>query len=261
MENVKSFSSKPHAMKCISKMTVATIISFFYLQATAQDYITKYEIGAAIGVFIYQGDLTPRRLGSFETMRFGAILHGSKVMSRSFMVRANLAIGRLSGDDAKYDNPEFRKQRSFNFSSLVIELSGLLVWNPLGKNNVEKGFSPYLFGGGGLSYLRVKRDWSNFNAAYFGDGSAILPGLVLDEQRQPPTIIPVIPLGAGIRYNLSQRIAINAESSYRLVFTDYLDGFSKAVNPNQNDHYHTTSLGAIYRIGAKNTLRCPVIKY
>lgn len=245
----------------INKTIAAILISFSFLQAEAQQSAGKFEIGAAISVFIYQGDLTPHRLGSFETMRFGLNLQGSKVMSSSFMLRTNLASGGLRGDDAKYDNPEFRKQRNFNFRTPVIELSELLVWNPLGKNYADKGFAPYIFGGAGISFLKIKRDWSNFNAAYFGDESGIPQGLILDEQRTPPWIIPVVPVGAGIRYNFSSRIAVNAESSYRLVFTDYLDGFSKAANPAQNDHYYTTSVGAIYRIGIKSTLECPVMKY
>ena len=245
----------------INKVIAVFIISFSCSLVKAQDKAAKYETGAAISVFIYQGDLTPRRLGSFETMRFGLNLHGSKIMSRFFMLRTNLAIGGLRGDDARYNNPAFRKQRNFNFRTPVVELSQLLVYNPLGRNYADKGFSPYFFGGAGLSFLRIKRDRSNFNAAYFGDESGIPAGLLLDEQKNPPRIIPVIPLGAGIRYNLSSRISMYAESSYRLVFTDYLDGFSKAANPKQYDHYHTTSAGAIYRIGKKDLQDCPVIRY
>jgi hypothetical protein len=231
------------------------------MKASAQITGAKYEIGAAISAFIYQGDLTTHRLGSFETTRFGLILHGSKIMSRSILLRTNLAIGGLRGNDAIYDNPEFRKQRNFNFRSAMVELSQMVVWNPLGKNYAERGLSPYVFGGAGLSFIKIKRDWSNFNTAYFGDGSEISAGLVLDEEQKPPRIIPVIPLGAGLRYNLSDRVTINAESSYRMVFTDYLDGFSQAANPKQNDHYHTTSVGIIYRTGVQNKLGCPVIKY
>ena len=245
----------------INKTIAVLLISFPFLETEAQESAGKFEIGAAISLFIYQGDLTPRCLGSFETMRFGLNLQGSKIMSRSFMLRTNLAIGGLKGDDAKYNDPAFRKQRNFNFGTPVIELSQLLVWNPLGKNYNDKGFSPYIFGGAGVGFLKIKRDWNNFNAAYFGDESGIPQGLALDQQRTPPRIIPVVPIGAGIRYNLSSRIAVNAESSYRLLYTDYLDGFSKAANPEQKDHYHTTSLGAIYRMGIKNKLGCPVMKY
>ncbi len=242
--------------------TAAIVISCIsYLEAGAQNNRNRYELGAAVSSFIYQGDLTIHRLGSFETMRLGFNLHGSKIMSHSFLLRANLAIGGLKGDDARYDNPEFRKQRNFNFRSPVTELSILGVWNPFRTNFSAKGISPYFFGGAGLSFVKIKRDRSNFNAAYFGDGSEVITGLALDEQQKPPRIIPAIPFGAGVRYNFSERIAINAESSYRVIFTDYLDGFSKAVNPGQKDHYHTTSVGFIYRTGAMNKLSCPVVKY
>lgn len=223
----------------------------------------KFEIGAGISSFIYQGDLTPNRFGSVETMRFGINLQGSIIVSRSFLLRTNLAIGGLRGDDATYNNPEFRKQRNFNFRTPVTELSQMVVWNPLSSNYSNRGFSPYLFGGVGVSFLKIKRDRSNLNAAYFGDQSDILQRIALDEAHSLPVIIPVIPLGLGMRLGLSPLIDITAESSYRLVFTDYLDGFSQAANPARNDHFQTITLGAIYRMGNmnKNKLGCPVIAY
>ncbi len=245
----------------ISKITATIIISLCYFQVAAQHNVAKYEVGAAISAFIYQGDLTTHRFGSVETTRFGINLSGSKIISASFMLRTNLAIGRLKGDDAKYNNPAFRKQRNFNFRTPVFEVAQLLVWNLSGKNYEDIGLSPYVFGGAGLSFLKIKRDWSNFNAAYFGDGAALPNLIAIDAQHSLPKIIPVIPLGVGVRYGLTQNITINAESSYRLTYTDYIDGFSEAANPNKNDHYLTTSIGAIYRVGKKNKLGCPVVKY
>ncbi|MEI9946765.1 MAG: DUF6089 family protein [Chitinophagaceae bacterium] len=243
--------------------TIAAVIVFslYHFTAGAQLNVPKYEIGAGIGAYVYQGDLTPSFSGSFRTMRVGINIHGSKIMSRSFMVRANLAFAGLRGDDAGYDDPEYRKQRAFNFRSPLFEVTGQLVWNPLGKNYDDKGFSPYLFGGAGFSFLKVKRDYSNFNAAYFGESSDIGARLAVDETQRLPRVQPVVPVGIGVRYNLSSRIAVNAESSYRFVFTDYLDGFSQSVNPQKDDHYHSTSVGIIYRIGKKNLLDCPVIRY
>ena len=245
----------------IINITAAIIISFCYYPIAAQNNMAKYEVGAAISAFIYQGDLTTHRFGSVETTRFGINLHGSKIISPSFMLRTNLAIGSLKGDDAKYNNPEFRKQRNFNFRSPVLEVAQLVVWNLFGKNYEDKGFSPYLFGGAGLSFLKIKRDWSNFNAAYFGDGSDVPVRIAIDAQHSLPKLIPVIPLGVGVRYGLTQNITINAESSYRLAYTDYMDGFSEAANPDKNDHYLTISVGAIYRVGKKTRLDCPVVRY
>ncbi len=248
-----------NSLTIITTTIVIASQSFFSLQA--QVNAPKYEIGVAAASFIYQGDLTPNRFGSFETMRPGINIHGSKIVSHSFLMRVNVAVGGLRGDDAKYDNPEFRKKRNFNFRSPIAELSLLLVWNPFGTNYGDKGFSPYLFGGGGISFLRIKRDWSNFNAAYFGDGSNLPNQIAADAAHTLPRATPVIPMGVGVRYGLTPRIAINAETSYRLTFTDYLDGFSQAANPAKRDHYQTFSIGAIYRVGKKNILDCPVIRY
>jgi Domain of unknown function (DUF6089) len=242
-------------------ITTIIVVTTYHFQLNAQINVAKYEIGIAAAGFIYQGDLTPRQFGSFETIRFGINIHGSKIMSRSFLVRANIAMGGLKGDDGVYDDPPFRKQRNFNFRSSVTEVSLLLVWNPLGTNFSEKGFSPYLFGGPGFSLLNIKRDWSNFNAAYFGDGSDLPDRIATDAAHSLPALTPVIPLGVGVRYGLTQRIAINAETSYRFVFTDYLDGFSQAANPEKKDHFQTVSIGAIYRIGKKNRLDCPAVNY
>jgi hypothetical protein len=238
-------------------LTLILIISLFSLQA--QTNIPKYEIGASIGSFVYMGDLTPTRFGSFRTTRIGVNLHGSKILSPSFLLRLNLAIGGLRGNDAAYDHPEYRQERAFNFRSRVIELTPMLVWNPLRSNYNDKGLSPYLFGGAGLNFVRIRRDWSRFNTEYFDDD--IEAALARDIEQSLPSVIPVVPLGIGMRYGITPRLAVNAEAAYRLVFTDYLDGFSHAANAERNDNYHTITIGAIYRIGKKNTMDCPVVRY
>jgi hypothetical protein len=232
------------------------------LSASAQPgNVPKYEIGASVAAFLYQGDLTPSAAGSVRSLRPGINLHGSKIMSASFLLRTNLAITGLKGNDALYDDPEYRQHRNFKFKTPLFELSELVVWNPMGKNYDDRGLSPYLFGGVGLSFLHIKRDWNNFDAAYFGEASE-LPALIAeDAAHKTPRVTPVIPVGFGLRYGLSTRLAINAETSYRFTRTDYLDGFSKAVNPAKGDNYSSVSVGAIYRIGKKNTLDCPKVRW
>ena len=243
---------------------VIILIAFFssytnYLPA--QSNLIKYELGVGVNSFIYQGDLAPSRFGSYKTMRLGINLSGSRIINRSFMIRLNVAIGGLKGDESKFDSPEFRKHRNFNFNTPVLELAPMLVYNLFGKNYADQGLSPYIFGGAGISFLKIKRDWSNYDAAFFGDGSDIPARIAIDAEHSVPDIIPVIPLGVGIRYSLSPTISLTAESSYRLTFTDYLDGFSQAANPARNDHYQTITIGAVYRPGNKNTLGCPLVKY
>ncbi len=228
--------------------------------SAAQKKNAGIEIGAAVSSFIYLGDLTPNKIGSFQTIRGGINLQGSIIINNYFLFRTNLAIGGLKGDDAKYENPIFRKQRAFNFNTPVLEMSQLLVWNPAGNNFTGKGFSTYLLGGVGVSFFKIKRDWSNFNAAYYGSSSDLPNRIAIDSVHFLPAITPVFPIGIGFRYALSTSILLNGEYSYRLLFTDYLDGFSQAANADRGDRYLTISIGIIYRLGNKNRLGCPVIK-
>jgi OOP family OmpA-OmpF porin len=226
----------------------------------SQVQYSDYEIGLGGTSFVYQGDLVPSATGSYRTLKNGLSFFGTKILSSSFSIRANMSIGRIAGDDSKFSLPAWRKQRNFSFHSPVAELTALLTWNVLGKNDEPFGFAPYLFAGAGFSYLHITRDASGFNGEFFSSEPAVVAGLAADLAHRLPRITPVIPVGAGIRYALSSRFSVYAETSYRFMFSDYIDGFSQAANPAKNDHYYTNSIGLIYRMTKKNTLKCPTIK-
>jgi hypothetical protein len=120
------------------------------------------------------------------------------------------------------------------------------------------GLSPYVFSGIGFTFLNISRDYSRFNTEYFASESSTLQGLVADAQHPLPKLIPVIPIGIGIKYPLSQKIMISAETSYRVTFTDYIDGFSRAANPSRRDSYQSHNVGIVYRFVSTNTMKCPV---
>ena len=172
-------------------------------------------------------------------------------------LRLDLNIGRLRGNEAAYAHPEWRQQRAFAFKARAVEITASALYAPLGT---ERKLSPYLFGGIGYSFLRITRDYSRFNAEYFGSQS-LNDGLAADLQENPPKGIPIMPVGAGARYGLTDHLTLTAEGSYRIMSTDYLDGFSKAANPERKDHYYKYSVGLLYAIGKKSRYACPVIKY
>jgi len=198
--------------------------------AYAQPDLSRWQVGVSAGMFIYQGDLT---------------------------------LANLKGDDAKYNDPDWRQQRNFNFTSPVTEISELVVWNVFKNNSNEVGkrFSPYLFAGAGISFIKVKHDYSSFNAEYFGDGSDLPSRLAEDIATNTPRKIFVLPAGIGVEYYLSPKIALTAETNFRYTFTDYLDGFSQAANPEKKDFYHSHTIGLVYKFGTKNGLGCPAMKY
>ncbi len=244
----------PQAFLFIVTVTISSLLS--------AQHFPKYEFGINLGFTVYQGDLTPQQLGSFRTQKFALGLQAAKLLSPSLSVRAAFLRGRLKGDDALYAIPEYRRQRNFNFSTPLTELTGQLVWNPLAKNYVSKGLSPYFFAGAGLAFLRIKRDWSGLNSSYFNsETSTLFSGLAADTTHSVPRLIPVIPIGMGIKYFFTTKLGMNAEAAYRLGYTDYLDGFSEAANPDKKDHYLNYSVGLIYRTGKKDMLKCPKIRY
>lgn len=249
-------------MKSVFKKTLLAVIlvsgNTYFLYA--QIDLSKYEVGLSGGVFVYQGDLTPNAIGSYRTLKPQLALHLYRILTPSFSVRLNINRGKLYGNDAKYSNPDWRQQRNFNFTTPVTELSLQGVWSFLQARSPR--FSPYLFAGAGFSFLKIKRDWSNMNTTVFGEGSDVQNGLTIDAAKSLPRIIPVVPVGAGVRYALNDRFSLIGETSYRLSFTDYLDGFSQSANPGKNDHYLSHSIGVVYSFNKKNkTLGCPVMRY
>ena len=250
-------------MKSISQTILYALMIMVFIQeaVNAQTNIQKFQIGIQAGAFIYEGDLTPSPVGSYRTLRPAFSLFASKLMSSSLAVRGNLAFGMLRGNDAAYSNPEYRQHRNFSFRTPIVELSAIAEWNPFSRNYASKGFVPYLFAGGGISLLKISRDYSGFDAGYFGENSELPNSIAADAAHSTPRVLLVLPIGVGARYYLSDRIGLTAETSYRIMSNDYLDGFSLAANPAKGDHYHSHTVGMVYRIGKKNLLDCPVVKY
>ena len=248
------------------KPAQAVVFAFIVSVATsnpvkAQLNLSKWQVGLNAGIFIYQGDLTPSPIGSYRTLSPGFGLYISRILSPSFILRTNLAKGKLRGFDGAYASPWWRKERNFKFSTPVTEISELLVWNIFKNNSNQSGrrFSPYIFVGAGVSLLKVNRDYSGMNPAIFKDGSDVIIGLGTDMTVKPPSATLVLPAGAGVEYYLTPHFFLTAETTFRYMFTDYLDGFSMAANPKRKDYYHSHTIGLVYKFGKKDPYRCPVV--
>ena len=196
-------------------------------------------------------------MGSFKTpgavLGFTASRHLSPVLSS----RLDVNFGKLRGNDAAYKSPAYRQQRAFAFASPVTEVTASLVYDPLGRN---KKIAPYLFAGAGLASLKINRDFSAFNAVYFASEPAVSEGLKTDAAHVLPRTIPVMPVGIGISYRLGESLSLQTEASYRIMSTDYLDGFSQSVNPALKDHYFKYSIGLQFALGGKSRYDCPAVK-
>ncbi|GAB4093550.1 DUF6089 family protein [Flaviaesturariibacter terrae] len=235
--------------------------------AVAAQDDARFEAGASLGALIYQGDLTPSPAGSYRTARPALQLWAAHSLSDRLSVRANLFMGSLHGDDARYTSPAWRQERALSFSTGLTEVSLLAVY----RLNNGWALQPYVFGGIGYSFVNVRRDASHFNTTFFADDKRVTDGLATDLARTPARGVPVVPLGAGLRYPIGNALSLYAETAYRLSHTDYLDGFSEVGNPQRFDHYQSYSIGVSYRFGggglgnllgrrgSRNT-GCPVLR-
>ncbi|MBS1742478.1 MAG: hypothetical protein JST81_05530 [Bacteroidetes bacterium] len=238
----------------VRNITPRAIVGFFMLftqESPAQPYrIPKYEVGINAGIYMYQGDLTPHRLGSAETVQPGIGISGARIISKSFAVRILFVVARLGANESIYPLPEWRQQRNFAFSASVKELNISFHWNLFGTNYEAVRYEPYVFVGAGASVVNTQKDYSRVNWTYFGEHSEVGVGLVKDISTSSQKVIPVIPAGAGIRYHISDRIVCNLEGAYRFMRNDYVDGFSYAANPTLQDHYMSVTVGASYKFGS-----------
>lgn len=245
-----------------SKITCSALFGFSFFISNVgfaqKNSLPKYEAGINIGAYIYQGDLTPHRLGSIETVQPGFGISGTRIINSAFSARLLFNMARLVGNESIYKYPDWRQQRNFSFTASVKELTLSLHWNVFGTNYDEVKYEPYVFAGAGASFVNITRNYSKVNLAYFGERSVVQDGLVIDAATPTPRIIPVLPVGAGVRYHISDRIVLNLEAAYRLMRTDYLDGFSQSANPGFKDHYSSITFGAAYKFGSKEKYGCPV---
>jgi len=245
-------------MNTIIKSLLVCFSIFNVSSSYAQIKLSGFEYGLKAGTFIYQGDLVRSRFGSFKLISPMVAISVGKLLNPSLTARVNFASGRLTADEAIYQNPVWKQQRNFAFSTPVKELSADLIWNIRGKNAGYFGsrVSPYLFAGAGISFLNIRRDWSRMNSEIFGPESDVVKGLEIDAVNPLPKLIPVFPAGAGIRYYLSPQISLIAEGAYRFLTTDYLDGFKYAANNKRKDSYYGLSAGIVYTI-YHDKYKCP----
>ena len=246
-------------MNVISKIVLFTgILLLSTVQTQAQTSHYHFEAGVNTGTLLYQGDLVSSQLGSFKGAKPMLQLWLAKPFTPYLSLRASILFGSVSADESRFSTPFWKQLRNFSFSSPVTELSTILQFNFYGDNGQETyhTLTPYLVAGAGLSFLTIKRDWSKLDTTAFNSKSQTQTGLGIDTLHALPRALPVIPIGAGVRWMVSPRFSVNAEATMRFSFSDYIDGFSYAANSKANDNYLGLSLGVSFVLGG-NWVKCP----
>ncbi|HLL94980.1 MAG TPA: DUF6089 family protein [Spirosoma sp.] len=199
---------------------------FISLSAQAQ----KFELGGGVGGMLYKGDVSPALNPRFY--RPAANLFFRYNASRSFSLRAGIGIGSLGATDRVSRDP-LQQLRNYSFRTRIREATVDLQYNFLNYALTPKArnWTPYVFGGVGLCDFRNQ--------------TVIAQGIIN------------IPLGVGVKYEISRPWSVGLEFGTRFTKHDYLDGLGDRTfggttaknaqgNPVLRDSYTYTALTVSY---------------
>lgn len=232
-------------MKAIHLFLFMLMMPLFALSQVTKVY--NWEGGFFLGASNYSGDINPSESPRLNDTRLSLGIGGRVPLNAKFGLRSNLIYGRFVGDDVNF--PE-RLDRNFRFETNLFELNVLGEFEPFGRDRfysnaqgdveMDKLISPYLFAGLGFAYMNLNPDFS-------GNTSASLRDEIAADLRESSTRLNIVlPIGLGLKIDLSTKYSFAVESGLRLTFSDYIDGISMAAGPDADDIYLFTGV-VVYR--------------
>lgn len=195
-------------------------------QAQYQSNVHKGEYGIALGLAHYMGDLNPNFSVDRPKIAIGAFYQKQFNNYVGLRLSANYA---SVGYADKYSNNAAQKRRNLSFNSDIWELTlqgqfNFFKFEP--GNKYYNNWTPYITGGVGMftfdpfAFLQDKKFFLQ-PLGTEGQNSLLFP------DRNPYNLFAVcFPVGAGVKFNINDKMNIGLEATYRFTTTDYLDDVS-----------------------------------
>ncbi len=234
-----------------SRITLLTVAVLFLatglfaqeemMENTSTPNFRKFSVGVFGGFANYQGDLVkPAYSLNGGNNSFGYGVNLKYNFSPSLGLKLGYFGSTLTGDETNFEDRGY--DRSYNFESPLTEVSLNLEWDLLGKRRYKNGFaktiSPYLFAGLGFASFSPEVNFIN------GDRPE------QEDMNNTETSGLTIPIGGGLRFDLSEMIHADLEFGFRTPTSDYLDGISTSADPEDNDWYSYGGINLGFRLGA-----------
>jgi hypothetical protein len=202
----------------ISLLLVSSIIS-------AQ----RLHIGAFGGLAAYNGDLVDKIFPKKETNGAIGITFNYELRDQ-IMLRGGFTYSVVGGADRYGHDPELIA-RNLSFETSIFEFSAIGEYYFF--NLYDRRYSPYLFAGLAVYHFNPY-SYYNGNKVYLKPLSTEGEGLPGYPERKPYALTqPAIPLGAGIKFAVNDKLRVGLELGIRKLFTDYLDDVSTVyADPN-----------------------------
>ena len=181
------------------------------------------------GLANYQGDLRNKQFSFDQTQ--GAFGLGVKYdLGIHFALRGGINFAKIEGDDKKNVPP--LQYRNLNFQTWITEGNLLVEYSLLDLN--KNRFSPYVLTGIAVYHFNPYSYDTLGHKVYLQPLGTEGEGLPQYPDRKVYKLTQInIPLGAGIRFAVTDAIAVGYEFQFHKLFTDYLDDVSKTYADRQ----------------------------
>jgi flagellar motor protein MotB len=216
----------------------------------------RWETGLLGGATGYQGDLNPEVYPLLKELRpsYGGFFR--YYLTPSFSTRLFGLAGQLRGTDRNFPADAPHRNRDFSFHSNFTEFGLSIDWDPFGKAHYPESkfryrprVTPYFFAGLALARFKPLTDYK----VDFEEDDNIPAPILADKSNSETLQLPVFPLGAGLRFDLSKSSTLAFEAAWRYADSDHLDGVSASGNPQRRDWYAVSSASLIIRMGARDS--------
>lgn len=248
----------------VSSLILLTALSeklsaqYYFYDNKYYDAPIMYEIGASVGAMNCLTDLGGNRgIGKkfIKDLNLGKTnVAGSIFLTATYQemlaLRLEATFGQIKADDAvlrKVKESTFgRYERNLSFRStitefmLAAEIHPLYMFNRYDEDKAPPRASPYLMGGVGFYSFKPQAQ-SNGRWVDLQPLSTEGQGFAEYSNRKPYKLQQMnVPVGLGVRYELSNNLNLRAELVYRILFTDYLDDVSTTyIDPTLYPNYFT----------------------
>jgi opacity protein-like surface antigen len=201
-------------MKIVFLFTLAFISLFSFGQPLHVDVF-----GGNTG---YWGDLKESALSTnLSNYAIGAGI--TYDLTNKISIRSGITLGKTGADDKKNKQPDINA-RNLNFRTAVQEGNLLVEYHFFDFQ--RQHFTPYIFGGLAVFHFNPYSHDTAGNKIMLHPLSTEGEGIAGTGRSAYHLTQLAVPLGAGIKWRLSENISIGYEIGLRKMFTDYFDDVS-----------------------------------
>jgi hypothetical protein len=239
---------------------------YYFYNDNYYDNPVTFELGGSLSIMNCLTDIGGKKgLGGkfIKDLNMGQTnVGGSVFMSANFRyavgLRLEATFGKLSGNDnvlaGVTDIAKERYNRNLHFRTNITEIAAIAEFHPFfifidwANRDVEPPrWSPYVMAGVGFFSFNPQAQGPNGTwidlqpLSTEGQGFNEYPDRDVYKLKQLN-----IPLGIGVKYELSQAFTLRGEFVYRKLFTDYLDDVStNYINPDLFNQYFSPDKAAL----------------